>query len=657
MKKKIFLLIPVMMMALVACDNGGSNSTPDPTPTPTNKKEYISLTALKSIFDSYTVEGKYTYAQRSGFSATGLNISLKTRYQTGGIELSVYAKTSSQVIDANAQYVNSNGYVAQWYHAADNTIKLQYLASSSGSGAATWSFDNDFDSIVSVKDFVKQADGTYSVVNADTRTAIATAVAMGAIQIGAFDPSSLEITKMSVTVENDKISGVTFESAEYVSTNNIVYKDLGDFTFTYQGATEVKCELSAYDTYTEANALKEAFDKIGRKTQAKITSNNTYKVSGGGSQSQKVETNVYMNENLYYIENNNLKTNVTSRQGLAHSDAVGGTVIFTSDEDGNLTVTNAYENVNLSQTIYYPRMSQISPDMFEYKDGKYVTRNADDAYNVGAYLLHDGSEEYVSEISIELDEDKNMKVSYEYEATISDSSTTLTSKNVMTFCDYDDSAISFLKLNDMEESLKIAKNIPSNMVNTWLNGSTSVSISKYVVNIDGNILKISEIKDGVIKGTYIDGNKNTVNVSLSLIPATDNSIAMLSITIGENAPAKLLGANSTLTSTTFPLEYIRLFLTNNPDLELPTINARSFEYMIFSEEGYESYFAVAIDGVEAGTQFIKDLIANNWSVSQSSNGTSYNCVDPSGKTTVVVMFGSTTSGYYTLIAFFDVVSE
>ena len=302
-------------------------------------------------------------------------------------------------------------------------------------------------------------------------------------------------------------------------------------------------------------------------------------------------------------------------------------------------------------------MSQISPDMFEYKDGKYVTRNADDASNVGAYLLHDGSEEYVSEISIELDEDKNMKVSYEYEATISDSSTTLTSKNVMTFCDYDDSAISFLKLNDMEENLKIAKNIPSNMVNTWLNGSTSVSISKYVVNIDGNILKISEIKDGVIKGTYVDGNKNTVNVSLSLIPATDNSIAMLSITIGENAPARLLGANSALTSTTFPLEYVRIFLTNNPDLELPTINASSFEYMIFSEKGYDSYFAVAIDGVEAGTQFVKDLIASNWSVSQSSNGTSYNCVDPSGKTTIVVMFGSTTSGYYTLIAFFDTVAK
>ena len=306
MKKKIFLLIPAMMMALVACDNGGSN--PSPTPNPTNKKEYISLTALKSIFDSYTVEGKYTYAQRSGFSSTGLNISLKTRYQTGGIELSVYAKTSSQVVDVNAQFVNSNGYVAQWYHAADNTIKLQYLTSSSGSGAATWSFDNDFDSVVSVKDFVKQADGTYSVVNADTRTAIAAAVAMGAIQIGAYDPSSVEIAKMSVTVENDKISGVTFESKEYVSTNNIVYKDLGDFTFTYQGATEVKCELTAYDTYAEANALKEAFDKIGRRTKAKITSNNTYKVSGGSSQSQKVETNVYMNENLYYIENNNLKT-------------------------------------------------------------------------------------------------------------------------------------------------------------------------------------------------------------------------------------------------------------------------------------------------------------------------------------------------------------
>ncbi len=655
MKKKIFLLIPAMMMALVACDKGSSN--PSPTPNPTNKKEYISLTALKSIFDSYTVEGKYTYAQRSGFSSTGLNISLKTRYQTGGIELSVYAKTSSQVVDVNAQFVNSNGYVAQWYHAADNTIKLQYLSSSSGSGAATWSFDNDFDSIVSVKDFVKQADGTYSVVNADTRTAIATAVAMGAVQIGAYNPSSVEIAKMSVTVENDKISGVTFESKEYVSTNNIVYKDLGDFTFTYQGATEVKCELTTYDTYAEANALKEAFDKIGRRTKAKITSNNTYKVSGGSSQSQKVETNVYMNENLYYIENNNLKTNVTSRQGLAHSDAVGGTVIFKSDEDGNLTVTNAYENVELSQTIYYPRMNQISPDMFEYKDGKYVTRNADDASNVGEYLLHDGSEEYVSQISIELDADKNMKVSYEYEAAINDSSTTVISKNVMTFGDYDDSAISFLKLNDMEENLKIAKNIPSNMVNTWLNGSTSVSISKYVVNIGGNILKISEVKDGVIKGTYVDSNKNTVNVSLSLIPATDKSIAMLSITIGENAPVKLLGANSTLTSTTFPLEYIRLFLTNNPNLELPTINASSFEYMIFSEEGHDSYFAVAIDGVEAGTQFVKDLIANNWSVNQSSNGTSYNCVDSSGKTTIIVMFGSATNGYYTLIAFFDTVSQ
>ena len=150
-------------------------------------------------------------------------------------------------------------------------------------------------------------------------------------------------------------------------------------------------------------------------------------------------------------------------------------------------------------------------------------------------------------------------------------------------------------------------------------------------------MKISEVKDGVIKGTYVDSNKNTVNVSLSLIPATDKSIAMLSITIGENAPAKLLGANSTLTSTTFPLEYIRLFLTNNPTLELPTINASSFEYMIFSEEGHDPYFAVAIDGVEAGTQFVKDLIANKWSVNQSSNGTSYNCVDPSGKTTIIVL--------------------
>lgn len=79
--------------------------------------------------------------------------------------------------------------------------------------------------------------------------------------------------------------------------------------------------------------------------------------------------------------------------------------------------------------------------------------------------------------------------------------------------------------------------------------------------------------------------------------------------------------------------------------------------MIFSEEGHDPYFAVAIDGVEAGTQFVKDLIANKWSVNQSSNGTSYNCVDPSGKTTIIVMFGSATNGYYTLIAFFDKVSQ
>lgn len=643
MKKKIFLLVPVMMLALAACDNGNNPSAP-------KAKEYISVTALKSLFNSYTVEGTYVYAQRSGFETTGTQISLKTRYQTDGIELSITLNGNS----VERQFVNSNGYVAQWYHDVDNKVKLQYVAASSGTNAVSWSFNNDFDSIVSVKDFVKQEDGTYSVVNADTRTAFATAMAMGAVQIGAYDPNSLSIAKMNVKVEEDKITEVSFESEEYIS-SMVRYKDTATFTITHHDDTKVKCELEAYDTYPEANALKEAFDKVGHKTHAKITTNNTYR-AGTTQKRQTVETNVYMNENLYYFERTN--NNETSRQGLTHSDVVGGTVIFTSDASGNLTVTNTYDNVKLSDTIYYSRLDQISPEMFEYVDGKYVTRNADDAYHVGSYLLQDGAEEYISELSIELDENKNIKVSYEYTAQVTNQ-TIVISKNEMTFGEYKDSDVAFLKLDAMEDKLSIAKDIPANMVNTWAKGKNSVTVSKYVVNVNGSILDIKEIKDGVIKGTYVNSESKTINVKLSLIAATEKSDAMLSLTFDEEEPIKLLGKlkeNVTFTSSTFPLGYIQQFLTNNPELEIPTINATSYEYMIVSQEGYNSYFAVAVNGLEAGVQFVNDLQAAGWTVSGSSDGSSYNCVDPSNKTTVVVAFNSDSNGNYTLIAFFDVVA-
>ena len=123
---------------------------------------------------------------------------------------------------------------------------------------------------------------------------------------------------MNVKVEEDKITEVSFESEEYIS-SMVRYKDTATFTITHHDDTEVKCELEAYDTYPEANALKEAFDKVGHKTHAKITTNNTYR-AGTTQQRQTVETNIYMNENLYYFERTNNKE--TSRQGLAHSDVV-----------------------------------------------------------------------------------------------------------------------------------------------------------------------------------------------------------------------------------------------------------------------------------------------------------------------------------------------
>ena len=659
MKKKLFLLVPAMLFALVACDGNnsstststsGNTSTSTSNSTSGDTKEYISLKALKSIFESYTAVGTYTYAQRVGFTNSGNTFNLTTRYQVGGLEMGISYNGTS----INRQYVNNDGYVAQWHHDVDNVVRLQNLTTTSGA-KAVWSLDNDFESVVSVKQFVKQSDGSYLVTNDDTKTAIASAMAIGMIQLGAYDPDNQTIDTMKVQVSDDKIVGISFETAEYIS-SSVRYKDTASFVLSGQGTTVVECELKAYDTYPEASLLKEAFEKVGSKAVAIIDTKNTY-TTGTVSKSQNYTQKVYMSDTLYYsnYEHTNSTTGAKYTQGIAHSDAVNGTVIFTADTTGKLTPTNAYQGLELSNTLYGLRLTSIAPEMFEYKNGKYVTRSEADAATVGAYLLQDGSEEYVTEISITLDSDKNITVSYDYTARAS--TATLISKNTMTYASYDDSELSFLDFAGMEAQLEKAKGIDANMVASWSNGTLNVEISQFVVMVDGFVLTISETSEGVIKGTYVNNSSETVNVTLTLVPATETSSAKVNVSLNDGEATSLLKAielNTTYVSTKFPMEYLKQFLgAANANINIPELTGTRFEFMQVSKDGYYPYFAIAVDGKEAGVEYAQVLKLAGWTVSMSTDGSSYTCYDPSNSITVVIMINSDSNGEYTLVAYFN----
>ena len=75
--------------------------------------------------------------------------------------------------------------------------------------------------------------------------------------------------------------------------------------------------------------------------------------------------------------------------------------------------------------------------------------------------------------------------------------------------------------------------------------------------------------------------------------------------------------------------------------------------MQVSIDGYYPYFAIAVDGKEAGVEYAQVLKLAGWTVSMSTDGSSYTCYDPSNSITVVIMINSDSNGEYTLVAYFN----
>lgn len=587
MKKK-FLLLPVMMLALAACNSGTSepvSETPasaEPTtsvsePVSTEPvPEYISAAALKSLMGSITIDGTLTsdYGD-DDVEETPFILELAE----DAIEV-MYEDYYGDVVDN--KYFNVDGKVAKYIHDADNVIKPQFFLDDDGEEIEYPFSVLTQASYVSVSNIEKTAEGTYTVNSQDLRDAVASAVAAYM-----FDSESASVVSMELGVEDDKVTSVKFQTNEYTvkgyySTYTVT--DTYELNLSRHGETTVEHGLEAYETYEEAAALNEAFAKLSQNVTAHLVTTTDDEVT--------LEADVYFVEGLNYfdvtsyskkevvvepeepvvpeepeqpeepitrdpasVEESETSTSVeepvapeepeqpqteiitvaeNEKFGYVAYPEINGSMEFTV-EDGKI-VAQAPSAEAIGE---YP-LSFVAAEMFEYKDGKYVTRNATDAATVAQYVLltNDQPEQLVVEIL----EDGSLKFSYEAETYEIDREANdiiyHTEVNEMTLVANEE------KVTPIDAELTVFKGLltsfaalPEDMMLPWSNtvAGHAVTVTYGLVVVDGKTLAVTEVGENYVAGTIGEHEVKVMYVAAE----SEDSQDVVGLYIDEDSPIVL----------------------------------------------------------------------------------------------------------------------
>lgn len=533
MNKK-FLLIPIALLALASCNkNGGSNSisgSANPstdTSTSTSvapQKEYISATALQSIMGTFSMSGKMTSVDISDAESKPEESSLLYNYAGDSVEWG-YAELG-KTIDAE-KYFNINGYVERYYLDADNVVKhVQVVNTDETTGEQTpiaWPFVGlGNNSSMTVKAFEKTAEGIYTVTNQATRNAIAEVIAAQNYETS----TDCYVESMTVKVEDEKITNIKFETTAYDYSFSFggmdfsyTLKDSYDLDISNHGTTVVENNIVAYDTYPEAAALTAAFKKL--------TGNLVVKETATLNDADYADIKVYYTDEAYYGESSVTDeddgTKVT-KAGYYSMASNGYIYEFTVGTDNAITTDSVYQGYTLKTAGLTYLGNIVAGEMFKYENGKYVTRSALDAQNVGQYLLVDGNESSLTELAVTLTSDNSInEITYQVAASAG------TFKFTVKFEGNESGALPIEGFDAYKVELATYASIAEDAMGYWIDMTNNVSID---VSYKGVYYGGKKVENVTVSetGAVISGVVNEKAITITLVPAADaNSDATLSI--------------------------------------------------------------------------------------------------------------------------------
>lgn len=544
MNKK-FLLIPIALLALAACNkNGGSNSVSGSTNAPSTgtstdtstgtstgtstsvapQKEYISATALQSIMGTFSMTGTMSSEDISDTESEPEESSLLYNYAGDSVEWG-YAELGETI--EPEKYFNINGYVERYYLDVDNVVKHgQVVNTDETTGEQTpiaWPFAGlGKNSNMTIKAFEKTAEGVYTVTNQATRNAIAEVVAAQNYETS----TDCYVESMTVKVEDEKITNIKFETTAYDYSFSLwgmdfsfKLKDSYDLDISNHGTTVVENDIVAYETYPEAAALTAAFKKL--------TGNLVVKETATLNDADYADIKVYFTDEAYYgessVTNEDDGTKVT-KAGYYAMASTGYIYEFTVGTDNAITTDSVYEGYTLATAGLTYLGNIVAGEMFKYENGKYVTRSALDAQNVGQYLLVDGNESSLTELSVTLTSDNSIdEITYQVAASAG------TFKFTVKFEGNESGALPIEGFDAYKVELATYASIAEDAMGYWIDMTNNVSID---VSYKGVYYGGEKVENVTVSeaGAVISGVVNEKAITITLVPAADaNSDATLSI--------------------------------------------------------------------------------------------------------------------------------
>lgn len=617
MKKK-FLIIALSAIALASCNetsnstsnstnsgstsssvNSGStssgvNSGSTSTSTSTQpEQKNISLNALKSIFETFTAEGSVKTVYND-FDAE-IDNNVYVAFGANSVEVGFNKKTEEL---KKTKYYNNNGYIAIEYRNAQNESALVDVTNYNDE-KVNWTFSNNIYASVKVTDFVSTSEeNVFEVTNSATRMAVARTLLTDLYYpIDAKTGEDPKVESMLVKVTGDVISDVSFKTATYFmydkryddGTMDPFFKvyDEVNLTLTNHKSTEISKDVVPYETYSEAEALKNAFQNFANTDI--VASIKYYK-----GEELFLSSESYFLSDLYYNVSNN------KGSGYVYLDDLNSLVKF-SVVDDKATSERVFENESIAsaELTYIP--NSVAVEMFKYENGKYVTRSVDDAQMVAGYVLLDGMPQYVSNnISITLAADAML---FEYELTITNSSNVTTTYTcTMEVKKYVEGTLT-LDLDALKNNVRVMQNLSDEMLGTFTSADNVLDIDTFTITLNGKELVVSDITDNVITGTY-EGQTITLTFTSNFVSTANGTI--------NNSTFNIAIADAEAVQVTFDSYVSNLvYIFNVLGVEaLPAFEGAGYYYVDLSQYQTTGMILFAVEANETKGSFtMEDLTA------------------------------------------------
>ena len=536
MKKKsiVFMLLGIAALGLAACDSGSNPSTDDSTPSTSDSTstspvtpidDYISANALRSIMGSFTANGTMKISYTGGYLPNTIPVYL--------------------AMDVDAlETLDDNGYIQQRYNYGDvqcyyvvdvdNVVRFAPYTDEYGNYLA-YNFEllSAYTASLRTSYFEKNVMGNYTVINQNARNLIASALAATY-----YYEDFGDIETMELVVENDVVTDVKFSTYPLSIQSNVRATVTYDLEISNHGVTVIESDVKPYDTYPEAKALGDALKALGSNVTLDLT------VTVEDSSEIYNKGTAYIFDDLYYGSFSTFANGGTRTQSFGYVDypELNGMMQFSVDENGVFESTYLYEGFSIIDAGLDYGATYVAPELFEYRNGKYVTRNYQDTNIVAPYILmdFDGSADYASEIAITLDATGNINtISYDvYFYTDSTQTDTEVHHYVYRVTPNENKETDLENLKDFRDTLTAFASLDSNMLHFWADEDRDYVVELYygLFKINGEAVNITGITNTSITGKIDD---DVYVVSLSEANIDDETVLCIDLTINDGETIKL----------------------------------------------------------------------------------------------------------------------